>query len=195
MRWSLIVVTAVLACTRSPGKDTSEPDPSAHQRHSAEAAVEIFLVPTEFRGGVVALYQQRVATPVRWAGDTAMYVVPRNGIVRISGVSPTPATFAVVRVAGAAPKNLRAFGSCYDMRREYTSSRNAVAACWLEEMGASGAPPHIAFVVSDWEQIPQTYNDAMALVEVAVFGGKKVPLKWTEPTAARDKLQKQNRSQ
>ena len=163
-------------------KDNSKRQPPEDVGNTARStAHEIFVVPERFLGGVVTLYSQAQGTSSKSVGDTVIYEVPSNGVVRVRASAPGPSTTTTVVIAGAPSAPMRAFQTCEEMRLKNSTRKSEVGFCWLPQMGGTAAPDNIAFVVTDWDHIPDLYDRAMFLVDSTVFGGKNRPLKWTEP--------------
>lgn len=110
------------------------------------------MLPDGFRGAVVVIYEQIAGELPVVRGDTLQYRVPVGGILKVALPQPI-ARRIVVGYRPSPNAGLRAFPTCYEMRRRLRAG-TAVGMCWLGEIDASNALPHEAFIVSQWQDIP-----------------------------------------
>ncbi len=152
--------------------------------------VEVFVLPTGYRGPFMALYSQPAGyEPVR-RGDTAFYQVPVTGIVRIAHDPPPRSTSTFHVFENAPAKMLRSYPTCADMRVHLSGSEATF--CWLDYwVGGTGVPYHIAGVVSDWGTLPANFERTSFVYDSVLHkGGGRHVRKWSEPA----EVVKRNRS-
>jgi hypothetical protein len=139
-----------------------------------------FVLPAGYSGPFIAIYDQpNGVTPSRH-GDTAIYIIPMSGVLRIAAEEPPHYT----KVSFAFPNSsavLQQFATCADMR-EYRHD-GATKVCWLDfAMGGTGIPDHIIAVITDWNHIPDNFNRSTFVYDSVLFGGKgKARQNWEEP--------------
>jgi hypothetical protein len=141
---------------------------------------EVFLLPPKYRGPVLVIYDQPGRVKPSVEDGKASYVVPPDGVVRTSLPEPALGTKVTASFSDSPQTALRTFPSCDDMRRDRAAAAPA-ATCWLEDVGGTGIPPYIAFIVTDWFGIPQHYDQAKHLIDSVVFQGKLRAPRWAEP--------------
>lgn len=148
-------------------------------------ALEIFFLPKDYRGPFIAVYGQRGGVVPRWTGDTAVYLVPKDGILKISLEEP-PRSTKVSHVFADKPKvTLRNIPTCADMRVRVADSIPSI--CWLDySVGGTGIPNHVVAVVTDWIGIPTNFNRTTFVYDSVLFNGSgKATQKWEEPPELR----------
>lgn len=179
-----ICCTSVLAsaCRTLPTGQLPEAphDPADIAALAAGKNLELLVLPEGFVGAVVVIYEQKAGELPVVRGDTLQYQIPVDGILKVA--LPQPSGRRIIVGYRPSPNaGLRAFPTCYEMRRRLTAA-NALGVCWLAEIGASNALPHDAFIVSSWEDIPESYNRGMSLLDSVVFNGHfRGGIKWIEP--------------
>ena len=137
-------------------------------------------MPDGYRGPVIAIYDQTGGARPVLSGDTAIYGVPSNGVLRIA-LSQPPQRRVISAFKGNPAQKLRTFPTCPEMRRRFVAGER-VGTCWLREIGSSAAPAHEAFIVTQWQDIPANYNRGMSMLDSLVFGGHfHGGLRWEEP--------------
>jgi hypothetical protein len=142
--------------------------------------MEIFVVPQAYRGPFIAIFGQQAGAFPEWRGDTAVYRVPDNGILRVALPEPPHSTKAVLVFANAPNNWIGNYPTCADMRVYVTDDRPRV--CWLDySVGGTGIPDHIVAVVTDWTGIPDQFNRTSFVYDSAVLGRKKANRHWEEP--------------
>ncbi len=144
---------------------------------------EQFLLPPDYRGPVVVLYDQGFGVRPASNLGTLIYEIPANGVVRSQLPEPPLGTKVTASFRDNPKVALRTFSSCSEMRSKRSAS-DPPATCWIESTQGSDIPPHVAFIVTDWSNIPRLYTRAAEVIDSVVFRGKfhGVP-KWEEPKA------------
>jgi hypothetical protein len=142
---------------------------------------ELFVLPESYEGPFIAIYDQRDAELPRWTGDTAVFAVPSNGIVRIAYPEPPRGTRTAFVFVGGKRMRLRNYPTCADMRVAVADSLSAV--CWLDfQGGGTGIPDHIVAVVTKWERIPLNFERTTVVYDSVLFGAQgHFRQKWEEP--------------
>jgi len=139
------------------------------------------VLPKGYRGPFVAIYGQREGTLPRWLGDTAEYLVPNDGILKISLAEPPHSTKVSHVFADKPNVTLRNIPTCADMRAHVSDTIPSI--CWLDySFGGTGIPEHIVAVVTDWAGIPANFNRTSFVYDSVLHKGDgKTIQKWTEP--------------
>lgn len=179
-RVTTAIVGVGVACAASP-----LPSPMrTEMERVVTPKVEFFILPIGFHGPVLAIYGQHRGSKSLIRNDTAFYYVPQNGIVAVADSEPGGGTIVRVAFVGRASSPLDRFEGCDEMRVALASDLRRIGVCWLEDLGGSHIPDHIAFLATDWAHIPPDYNRGMALVDSVLFHGLlKGGPQWVEPKA------------
>jgi hypothetical protein len=179
------VAATTLGCSANAASNAAAPpsptvSPALNTPAATSSSLEFFLLPDGYRGPVIAIYDQIDGAKPVLNSDTALYEVPGNGILRIA-LSQPPQRRVMAAFKGSATEKLRTFPTCAEMRRAFPAGE-PVGTCWLSEIGASNAPSHEAFIVTQWQGIPVNYNRGMSMLDSLVFGGHfHGGIKWVEP--------------
>ena len=142
---------------------------------------EVFILPAGYRGPFIAIYDQPNGQSPEWRGDSAIFAVPKNGVIRIKSVEPGMRTKTSHVFEGRPSSTMDAYPTCADMRVHPIDSLPAV--CWLDfQMLGTGIPNHIVAVITDWAGIPENFERTTALYDSVLFGGKGLAAKkWEDP--------------
>lgn len=175
---SILSALIVAACASRAGSSAE----AAVQGPLSTRASEIFLLPPDFRGPVLVVYGNEIGRPGNARDGDFLYSIPPNGVLTTSRAEPQMGTPVRVAFTGTPSTYLRMFEGCDSMRWGLTKEDKNLAVCWLDELGGSNIPEHIAFLVTDWSHIPSDYNRGMFLVDSVLFhGALKGGPQWTEP--------------
>lgn len=143
---------------------------------------ELFLLPRDYRGPVLAIYDQPHGQQPAWRGDTGIYGVPATGIVRVPHSEPPRATGVSVAFSHLPHTFLRYYQTCDVMRLH--APRDTVGYCSLDFWrGGTGVPDHVVIgVVTDWDGIPQNYNRTAFVYDSVLFDRRNPrSFQWEEP--------------
>lgn len=153
--------------------------------------MEIFVLPTGYRGPFLAIYGQAQAPQPIWRGDTAFYDVPPGGVVRVPYPEPPRSTRTSHVFANEPKKTLGNYSTCEDMRVHLSDPTPGV--CWFgHSVGGTGIPDHIVAVVTSWAEIPANFNRTSFVYDSVLFQGKRrMDIKWEEPPEILQRLQSQ----
>lgn len=169
----IAVIGLVGACRQ--GNVSEETDPTR------VASREVFLLPKDYRGPFVAIYDQPNGVQPSWRGDTATFVVDPNGIVRIRSSEPPRTTRTSHSFVGAGDRVLPNYPTCADMRVHAIDNR--VAVCWLDfSVKRPGTPDNVVAVITDWEDIPKNFERTTFVFDSVLLGGAGLGRRqWEEP--------------
>jgi len=171
------LVLSAVALPSCAGRATQ----SASVDHPAVAALERFLIPKNYRGPFVAIYEQPSGVRPQWRGDTAIFLVPSNGIIRILSAEPPPSTRTSIVFKDSPNVRLQNFPTCADQRLYLVDSKPRV--CWLDyQVLGTGIPRHIVAVITDWAGIPKNYERTSFVYDSVLHRGRGSTIrKWEEP--------------
>jgi len=145
---------------------------------------EIFVHQPGYRGPFIAIYDQTGGVAPEWRGDTGIYQVPSDGVLRIAHPEPPRSTKAVHVFANAPHTWIGSYPTCADMRVHVLDGEPRV--CWLDfSVGGTGMPDHIVAVVTDWGGIPVNFHRTTVLYDSVVYkaAGRRgsIVREWEEP--------------
>jgi|SRR6059058_2410549 len=168
-----------IACA---GRGSSVGDIPPVQSEAARK-VQIFVLPSGYRGPVMVIYDQPNGAHPRNVDGQVVYDVPRDGIVR-TALPEEVLAGARVQFVNASHAALPQYHNCTQMRMSGLATDPA-AVCWLAiQVGESGTPDHAVYIVTDWVGIPENYDRGAKMLDSLFFGGSGVSkFKWAEPKA------------
>jgi hypothetical protein len=179
-RFTITLLAAILLLCAACAWSRVQPE-SRVELLAAQSA-EVFLLPSEFRGPVIAVYGQDSANVRPGSSHPLVFSVPRAGLVLTEAPEPERGTPVVIAFQQTPSSHLRTFAGCDLMRETLTKADKTLAVCWLDVLGGSKVADHLAFLVTDWSHIPTDYNRGMFLVDSVLFhGALKGGPKWSEP--------------
>ncbi len=134
------------------------------------AEAEAFVTIAGYRGPLIAIYDQPGGISPAWRGDTAVYVVPASGIMRIAVAEPMRGTRVSLVESGASHRPIAIFGTCDE--EPLVAAPDLTQACWLDFwVGGTGIPDHIVAVVTRASSLDADYYRATFVYDSVVHGG------------------------
>lgn len=175
IRAGLLVMASLLACYGC-GRSVAEGDPAKRK-----PIREIFILPRDYRGPFIAIYEQADGQYPTWRGDSAFVRVPASGVVRLHYAEPPTSTRTSHVHDGRRSGPLPNYPTCADMRVGVADSR--VGVCWLDfQVNMGNTPDHIVAVVTDWNGIPANFERTTQVYDSVLLGGKGIGIRsWEEP--------------
>ena len=142
---------------------------------------EVFVLAPRHRGPFIAIYDQADGAEPSWRGDTAVFRVPTNGVLRIRYPEPPTSTRTSHVFVDRPAVLLPNYPTCADMRAAVTASGTAI--CWLDfSIHLERTPDHVVAVVTDWADIPRNFERAAFVYDSVLLGGKGLGIrKWEDP--------------
>ena len=143
------------------------------------------MLPSGYRGPFIAIYGQHDGAQPQWIADTAKFLVPKNGILKIVFDEPPHSTTVSHVFADSPDKWLGNVPTCADMRAYVTDTIPRV--CWMDYwFGGTGIAAHIVAVVTDWDGIPKNFERTSFVYDSLLRNGDgKTIRKWEEPPELR----------
>jgi hypothetical protein len=177
---------AQLSCTNRPSSRID--DETVSNRVPAR---EMFLLRTGYVGPFVAVYDQQNGVMPSWRGDTAMFTVPNDGILKIRNAEPPSLTKTQFAFANAPNTPFASYNSCADMRLRVPDGR--IASCWIGfSIVGTGIPKHLVAVITQRDRLPRDFERTTFVYDSVVLGGKGKGIQhWEEPPSVRRSIRTQ----